>query len=94
MTVLQLSTAQDVFLIIVVVAIALFFVVGTVLLIAALMLVSKVKKAIAKAEATLQSVEDATETLKTIGAKAGGPLAVLKIAKSIIDVASKAKRGK
>jgi hypothetical protein len=91
MEVLQLSTTQSVFLIIVAVAISLFFVIGAVLLTAALMLVSKVKKVVAKAELAIESVEEATETIKHIGANAGGPLAIFKVIKSIHDIVNKKK---
>lgn len=91
MEVLQLSTTQSVFLIIVAVAVSLFFLIGTMLLVAALVLVSKVKKVIAKAESVIDSVEEATETIKDISLQARGPLAVFKVIKAIADIANRKK---
>ncbi|CAN5171444.1 hypothetical protein BH09PAT3_BH09PAT3_0740 [soil metagenome] len=91
MEVLQLSTLQSVFLIIVAVAISLFFLLGAALLVAGLFLVSKVKKVVVKAEEAIDSVEAATETIKNIGSQAGGPLAVFKVIKAVADIVSKKK---
>lgn len=88
-TVLHLSTLQSVFFIIVAVAVALFFLLGAALLIVGMVLVSKVKKVVAKAETAIDSVEEATETIKHIGAQAGGPLAVFKIIKAIAKLVNK-----
>ena len=88
---LQLSTAQDVFLIIVTVAIALFFVAAAVLAIASTLLVKKVKEVVQKAEDAIDSVESAAETLRDLGNKAGGPLAALKTIAHIVDSVSGAK---
>lgn len=90
---LHLSTTQDVFLIIIISTIALFFFFGAVLLIVSIVLVSKVKKVILKAEETLQSVENATEAIKMVGSKVGGPLSVLKIIASILEVTNKRRKG-
>lgn len=90
-TILHLSTLDHVFVIITAVAISLFFLLGAVLLIAALVLVSKIKKVVAKAEEAIDSVEEATETIKHIGAQATGPLAVFKVAKSIMDIVNRKK---
>lgn len=91
MEVLHLSTLQSVFLIIVAVAISLFFVIGTALLVAALVLVSKVKKVVVKAEDAIESVEEATETIKHIGAQASGPMAIFKVVKTISDIVNNKK---
>lgn len=91
MEVLQLSTTQSVFLIIIAVAISLFFIIGTALLIAVMVLVSKIKKMVAKAEDAIDSVEEATTTIKNIGAQASGPLAFLKIIKGVVDVVNRKK---
>ena len=91
MNVLHLSTLDSVFLIITAVAISLFFLIGAALLVAALVLVSKVKKVVAKAEAAIDSVEEATETIKNIGAQASGPLAFFKVIKSVVNIVNKKK---
>ncbi len=91
MEILQLSTTQSVFLIIVAVAISLFFLLAAALTVAGLLLVSKVKKVISKAELAIDSVEEATETIKNIGSQAGGPLAVFKVIKGIVDVVNRKK---
>lgn len=91
MNVLHLTTLNNVFLIITAVAISLFFIIGAALLVAALVLVSKVKKVVAKAEDAIDSVEAATETIKNIGAQASGPLAVFKVIKAISDIVNRKK---
>ncbi|HEY1064333.1 MAG TPA: hypothetical protein VGE30_03505 [Candidatus Saccharimonadales bacterium] len=88
---LQLSTLDQVFLIITASAVSLFFIVGVIVLITVLVLVSKIKKVVVKAEDAIESVEEATETIKNIGAQAGGPLAVFKVIKNIYDVMNKKK---
>lgn len=91
MEVLQLSTLQSVLLIVVAVAISLFFLLAAALTVVGLVVMSKVKKVIVKAEEAIDSVEEATETIKNIGANAGGPLAVLKIVKTIYDTVNRKK---
>lgn len=91
MEVLQLSTTQSVFLIIVACAISLFFILGAALLVAVMVLVSKIKKVVIKAEDAIESVEEATETIKNLGANASGPLAVFKIIKSFMDIVNRKK---
>jgi predicted MFS family arabinose efflux permease len=88
---LQLSTLDQVLLIITTSAITLFFLLGVAMLIVGLVLVSKIKKVVAKAEDAIDSVEAATETIKNIGAQAGGPLAIFKIIKSVYDVVNRKK---
>lgn len=92
MEVLQLSTTQSVFLIIVAVAISLFFLLAAVLTVVSLLLVSKIKKVVTKAETAIESVEEATETIKNIGSQASGPLAVFKIIKSLADMVNNKKK--
>jgi len=82
---LELSTAQDVFLIIVTLSVALFFVAGAIMFAAQIFLVSKIKKVVKKAEVAIDSVEAASETIKNLGSKAGGPLAVFKLIASIVE---------
>ena len=89
MNVLQLSTLDSVFLIITAVAISLFFLLGAALLVAVMVLVSKIKKVVAKAELAIDSVEEATEAIKNIGSQAKGPFAVIKIVKSVMDLVKK-----
>lgn len=89
MIVLHLSTYQAVLLAIVAFAISLFFVLGAVLLAAMLGLVKKVKKVVVKAESAIESAEEAAQTIRNIGAQADGPMAALKIIKSIRDTFSK-----
>jgi hypothetical protein len=91
MEVLQLSTTQSVFLIIVACAISLFFVLGAALLVAVMVLVSKIKKVVAKAEDAIESVEEATETIKNIGNQASGPMAIFKVIKSVVEMANRKK---
>lgn len=91
MEILQLSTLQSVFLIIVAVAITLFFVLAASLTVVGLIIASKVKKVIAKAEEAIDSVEEATETIKHIGSQAGGPLAFFKVVKNIVEVVNRKK---
>jgi hypothetical protein len=88
---LQLSTLDQVLLIITTSAITLFFLLGIAALIVSLVLVSKIKKLVAKAEDAVNSVEEATETIKNIGAQAGGPLAIFKIIKNVYDVVNRKK---
>jgi len=89
---LQLSTTQDVFLIIVVVAIALFFVTAAILAIASTLLVKKVKEVVAKAEEAIDSAQEAIETVSNLGKKSRGPLAVLKTIAHIVDTVDKGKK--
>jgi hypothetical protein len=91
MEVLHLSTFQSVLLIIVTVAISLFFLLSAAVAVVALMLVKKIKAVVAKAEDAIDSVEAATETIKNIGAQATGPLAIFKTIKAIIDLTNKKK---
>ena len=76
-------------LLVVTVTIALFFVLGCALLIATLILVRKIKKMVLKAELAIDSVEAASETIRNVGAQAGGPLALFKIVKAIIKIVEK-----
>lgn len=91
MEVLQLSTTQTVLLYIVSIAISLFFVLGAAVMIAGLVLVSKVKKVVAKAEGAIDTVEEAAETVKDLGSKAGGPLGVFKLIKAVMDTVNRKK---
>ena len=91
MQVLHLGTLDTVFLIITACAISLFFLISAALLAAALVLVGKIKKVVAKAESAIDSVEEATETIRNIGAQASGPLAIFKVIKSITDIVNRKK---
>lgn len=88
---LHLSTLNNVLLIITASAISLFFILAAALVIASLVLVSKLKKVAAKAENAINSVEEATETIKNIGSKAGGPLAIFRMIKAMVDTADRKK---
>lgn len=91
MNVLHLSTLDTVFLIIAACAISLFFLIAAILSAVALALVVKIKKVVAKAESAIDSVEEATATIRNIGAQASGPLAMLKVIKSIINLVDRRK---
>lgn len=91
MQLLHLSTFQSVLLVVVAVAISLFFLLAAILAGLAISLVGKIKKVVVKAELAIDSVEEATETIKHIGSQAGGPLAVFKVIKNIIEVVNKKK---
>ena len=86
-----MSTLDTVFLGIAACAIALFFLLGAVVLVYVLKLVRAVKNVVAKAENVIDSVEEATETIKNIGENASGPLAILKVVKNIINVMDRRK---
>lgn len=86
-----MNTTDTVFLGIAAIALALFFVLGSVLLVAALVLVKKVKKLVAKAEDAIDSVEAATETIKNIGTNARGPMAAFKLIKNIVNLVNRHK---
>lgn len=86
-----MSTVDSVFLIITGCAISLFFLLGSVVLIYVLKLVKQLKKVVAKAEDAIDSVEAATETIKNIGVNAGGPLAIFKVVKNIVNLMNRHK---
>lgn len=88
---LQLSTLDQTLLIIVTTAITIFFILGIVGMAMVLVLVRKVKAVVTKAEDAIDSVEEATQTIKNIGAQAGGPLAIFKIIKAIHDTFNRKK---
>ena len=81
-----MTTLDTVFLGVAACAIALFFLLGTVVLVFILKLIKSVKRVIAKAEGAIDTVEAATETIKNIGENASGPLAVLKVIKNIVNL--------
>lgn len=81
-----MSTLDTVFLGIAACALALFFLIGTVLLLYALKLIKAVRRAVAKAESAINTVEAATETIKNIGENASGPLALVKVIKNIVNL--------
>lgn len=88
---LHLTTLDQALLIIVSAAITIFFILGIIAMSLTLALVSKVKRVVAKAEDAIDSVEEATQTIKNIGAQAGGPLAIFKIMKNIYDTFNRKK---
>lgn len=92
MFVLHLSTLDTTLLIIITIALSLFFFLGSALLISLLILVKKMKALALKAEEALESVEEATTTIKNIGAQANGPLALVKVIKGVADLFNNDKR--
>jgi hypothetical protein len=86
-----MSTVDSVFLIITGCAISLFFLLGAVVLIYVLKLLKTVRRVVARAEDAIDSVEAATETIKNIGQNAGGPLAVFKLVKNIVNLMNRRK---
>lgn len=91
MTTIQLDTWQSVTLGVVAVAIALFFIISAAVATAAFIVVRRVKFIITKAELALNSVESAAAAAKSMTIKAGGPLAMFKIIKGIVDAVNKKK---
>ncbi len=92
MIVLHLSTLDTTLLIITASALSLFFILGSVLLIALLKLVNQMKLLANKAEEAIESVEEATTTIKNIGAQANGPLAIIKVIKGVADLFNNDKK--
>ena len=92
MIVLHLSTLDTTLLIIVAVALSLYFILGSALIIALLLLVKKMKQLALKAEEAIESVEEATTTIKNIGSQASGPLALIKVIKAVADLFNKDKK--
>jgi hypothetical protein len=84
-----MSTLDTVFLIITACAISLFFLLGAVVMAVVLKLVKSVKRVVAKAENTIESVSEATDVLKNIGHNAEGPLAVLKVVRNIMNLVNR-----
>lgn len=88
---LHLAPIDQVLLIITSTAITIFFLLGIAVMVTALVLLKKIKAVVSKAEMAIESVEEATETIKNIGANAKGPFAVLKIVKSLYDTYNRKK---
>jgi len=86
-----MSTLDTVFLGVAACALALFFLIGTVVLVFILKLVKSVKHVVIKAEEAIDSVEAATETIKNIGQNASGPLAAFKVIKNIVNLMNRRK---
>jgi len=84
-----MSTLDTVFLIITACAISLFFLLGAVVMVLAIKLIKSVKHVVAKAEGAIDTVEEATETIKNIGRNASGPMAVFKVVKNIVNLMNK-----
>lgn len=81
-----MDTLQTVFLGVAACALALFFLIGTVVLVLAIKLMNSVKRVVYKAEDAIDSVEAATETIRNIGENASGPLALLKVVRNIMNI--------
>ena len=88
---LHLAPLDQTLLIITSTAITVFFILGIVAVSMTLALISKIKSVVRKAEEAIDSVEEATQTIKNIGAQAGGPLAIFKIRKNIYDTFNRKK---
>lgn len=88
---LHLAPLDQTLLIITSTAITVFFILGIVAVSMTLALISKIKSVVRKAEEAIDSVEEATQTIKNIGAQAGGPLAIFKIMKNIYDTFNRKK---
>lgn len=88
---LHLTTLDQTLLIITSTAITIFFILGIIAMSMGLALISKIKSVVRKAEDAIDSVEEATQTIKDIGAKAGGPLAIFKIMKNIYETFNRKK---
>ena len=91
MNILHLSALDTVFLIITACAISLFFILAAAVSAAALVLIMKIKKVVAKAENAIDSVEEATATIRNIGAQASGPMAIFKVIRSILNMVDRHK---
>ncbi len=83
-----MNTTDTVLLIILTSLLSLFFILCIALIIAALKVLTSVKRVVAKAEGVVDSVESAAEVLKDTG----GRLAFFKLVRNIIKIAN--KRGK
>lgn len=83
-----MTTIDSVFLDVTATAITIFFIIGLVVLVLIWKLIRKIRFILSKAEETIDSFENASETIKNIGQNASGPMLLLKIIKSIIKVAS------
>jgi hypothetical protein len=75
-----MSTVDTVFLIITACALSLFFLLGSVLMVCAIVVVNRAKKVVAKAESVVDSVEAAAEVFKDTH----GKLAIIKLVRNII----------
>lgn len=80
--------AQQLLVIIVSVILAIFLIVAIVVLVMIAKLVTAAKRTFGKAEQVIDSAEAATEIIKN----AGGPLAALKIIRTILNMAGKIRR--
>jgi hypothetical protein len=76
---------------VVTIAVALFFIISAAVATAAFVVVRRVKFMVTKAELALSSVESAAAAAKAMTVKAGGPLAMFKIIKGIIDAVNRKK---
>jgi hypothetical protein len=86
-----MDTLQTVFLGVAACALALFFLIGSVVLVLVIRLVSSIKQAVYKAEDAIDSAHEATEIIRTIGANASGPLALYKIIRNIMNMINRRK---
>lgn len=83
-----MESAQTILVIIVSAVLAIFLTVSIILLVVLVKLVRSTRRAVAKAEHIIDNAEAASDILRN----AGGPIAVLKIIRNIINLASKIRK--
>lgn len=86
-----MSTLDTVFLGVAACALALFFLIGSIVLVFVFKLIKSIKGVVAKAEEAIDSVEAASETIRNIGENASGPLAFAKVIRNIIHIVNRHK---
>jgi|GEM_PF-623589 hypothetical protein len=83
-----MTTTDTVLLSIITAILSIFFLLGIVVLIALLKLIASVKRAVARAEDVIDSVESAAEVLRDTE----GRLALFKLIRNIVKMTKKARR--
>ncbi len=83
-----MTTTDTVLLIILTSLLSLFTLIGIILLVALLKLVSSVKRAVAKAEGVIDSVESAAEVIKDTQ----GRLALFKLVRNLIKLVQRSRK--
>jgi uncharacterized membrane protein len=85
-----MTTTDTVLLYILTIILSIFFLLGIVVLIALLKLIASIKRAVARAEDVIDSVESAAEVLRDTE----GRLAVFKLVRNIVKMTKKARRNR
>lgn len=85
-----MTTTDTVLLYIITIILSIFFLVGIVVLIALLRLIVAVKRAVARAEDVIDSVESAAEIFRDTE----GRLALFKLIRNIVKMTKKARRNR